>query len=342
MPNQFTIKTKERNTIRTDTVLFDSKVSLPLFLVIEKRFSRDKPDQGHLPIPFYLPPGKNAQINRLLYHGIITLHCTFFFKLTSIQLAMNSFLEFKDQVESENEEEIDIITSYPELSYCFQPQNTESEITEQTSSQNISSTKEVSKFQRAKRRAFVVSLELKAVATSNQIYDSDLKSESVVRRLDSIHRTAIKRVDYLIRMCFSCGDHEVKEGKFVDYSCSSCVDLSEILDLNLCVGMPQVTLHYSRPSSSECGRSFYHDLSSLFTYTEGYESFCCSIAHLAGLGLVNVLHIKAEILEGSFVLENTSATARFTVSTVNAVLCGGKVEFQYEGLIFVGRHLLLL
>jgi hypothetical protein len=72
MPNQFTIKTKERNTIRTDTVLFDSKVSLPLFLVIEKRFLRDKPDQGHPPIPFYLGRGAHSLADFSAYYNYRT------------------------------------------------------------------------------------------------------------------------------------------------------------------------------------------------------------------------------------------------------------------------------
>eukprot|EP01034_Spumella_vulgaris_P022159 gene22159-28266_t len=139
-------------------------------------------------------------------------------------------------------------------------------------------------------------------------------------------------------------------------------ELSLVFHPHVDVGVAESDSHFSRPTHNEFGRNLYTGLSALLTYTEGYDAFCVSLAQENGSNLVSRLLVDVLINPASLivspsspdglslnVLANTAlntggsadinakpditATAKFRVSTVNAILCGGLCEFEYDGML---------
>jgi hypothetical protein len=193
-----------------------------------------------------------------------------------------------------------------------------------------------SKDQRDRKREYEAGLQSSSTLTGAIIQESTAHLKRKYEGIKLTRTTCFAKTNYLLQILFASS--VFVGGVPVDFD-QLIRDMSVIFDPHLTVTLPESNHIFSKPTRVELNRCIYSGLPALMTFTEGFDAFCVSIAHLpfisdeqCSLTIASRLVVIATIDPSTFLFEEGMASVKFEVRTVNAVLCGGTGEFYYSGI----------
>ncbi len=203
----------------------------------------------------------------------------------------------------------------------------------------------MSQHMRDKRRDELDKDKQEAMAIENQMKLMDERNEKLFAMFNGKRQSYFRKINYFLQMGFSSKFnklHSTTESlTSTDATDHIAKELSNFFTPTVTATMPEMYLYYSKPSKVENGRFTFNGTQALLTYTEGLDVFCSALAHSSqpqsdsttgtDNSLAEKLLLDVRINPISFIVQDTTVTCSYKVSTVNAVLCGGVNEVEIDG-----------